>query len=151
MSVVALEPVIRPWQSPQVTQSGQIALPSLTTVKPASLRWGAVGKLPPVLASFKVTSGDSYNEQSRTTDVVRIFNPSDSSQYVDTQRTDTLNMTHTRGGAAQAQASAWNSDIGAAFSEFDAQVQQAINDISLDGPTTGGTADQATFTFHPPA
>lgn len=146
-----IEGIVRPFQSPQVTQSGALPLPSVTTVQPASLRWGAVGKLPAVIANFKVAAGDSYNELSRQTDVVRIYNPQDSSQYVDTQRTDNLTMAHTRGGASQALASAWTSDIGAAFSEFDAEVQQAVSDIQISGPTTGGQQDQASFAFHPPA
>lgn len=46
-----------------------------------------------------VSSGSgNYNERRRVTEVVRVYNPDDHSQYVDIQRTNLLEMTDTKGG-----------------------------------------------------
>lgn len=145
-----IEGIVRPFQSPQVTQSGQIPVPSVGPVRPASLKWGGVGKVPPFRLSWHLQ--DNFDEKSRNTDNVRIFNPQDNTQYVDVQRTNSLKMGKT-GGPGAVLYSPFTADIASAFDEFDADVQSAFTGFSptFDDQGTTQNPDQAQFTFHPKA
>lgn len=149
-----IEGIVRPFQSPQVTQSGPIPIPSVGPTQPASLKWGAVGKLPhPVTTySWKISSKDSetVTELSRSTDTVRVYNPQDSSQYADVQRTNKLVMSKTSSNdpfnGIASQVAAVEADFAAAFADFDAEIQSALNFDNFNAPQS-----QATYVFHPPA
>lgn len=140
-----IEGIVRPFQSPQVTQSGPIPVPSVGPTRPASIKWGAVGKLPQPYVSFTVAPDETYTEQSRSTDTVRVYNPQDSSQYADVQRTDKLTMSKASGSSVLSDS--WTADIAQAFSDFSAEVQAAFN--NADPGTPGATT--SIFVFRPPA
>jgi hypothetical protein len=147
-----LEGIVRPFQTPQVTLSGQIPIPSVGPVRPASLRWGAVGQLPPYTISWSLNA-ETYSETSRTTDVVRIYDPNDSTQYVDVQRTKNLVMKHS-GGAGQLIYSPFTADQAQVLLDFDAEVQSAFSSFNADSvfnnPANSNSGSNVSFAFNPP-
>lgn len=143
-----IEGIVRPFQSPQVTQSGLIPVPSVGPVTPASLRWGAVGNLSSSGVSFKACQQQKYSEVSRQTDTVRVTNPQDSSQYVDVQRTKSLKMKPGGGDSNLGYqpfsdvAAGVQADLGA-WSQFMSQFDSCTLQDGSDGSTS--------FLFNPPS
>jgi hypothetical protein len=125
-------------------------VPSVGPVKPASLKWGATGKVSLPTINFTVQDCDTYYEKSRKTDTVRVTNPDDSSQYVDVQRTKSLTMKRQKGEGSSAYRPL-NATFIDAFAAFDAEVQSAFNDFNINDATTNDGQCTTSFNYNPPA
>lgn len=83
-----LETVVRPYEAPQPISTDTIVTQrALVPSSRARLRWGAVGALPPATTHdvHILDCDDKYQERqspARTTNLVKVVNPDDSSQYV---------------------------------------------------------------------
>jgi hypothetical protein len=80
-----LEYLVRPYQSPR--SQGSVVIPSTPSAptEKAVLTWGASATLPIQAKGFSINTAcckEKSDEQSRETDIIRIENPDDSSQYM---------------------------------------------------------------------
>lgn len=84
-----LEGIIRPFQQPdRLTRRRIVATNTKLDVNPVSLTWGEAGNLPvpQTTVNFTVKKEKDHIEISRETELVRIENPDDPSQYVMVER-----------------------------------------------------------------
>jgi hypothetical protein len=79
------EYLVRPYQSPR--SQGSVVIPSTPSAptEKAVLTWGASATLPITAKGISFNTAcckEQSDEQSRLTDIIRIENPDDSSQYI---------------------------------------------------------------------
>jgi hypothetical protein len=87
------EYLVRPYQSPR--SQGSVVIPSTPSAptEKAVLTWGASATLPVQAKGISFNTAcckEKSDEQSRETDIIRIENPNDSSQYMVVERAKKL-------------------------------------------------------------
>lgn len=99
---MSLEKVIRPFQIGDIFTArvlAPVSQPATTDSAPISFAWGAEnsGDYTSFVLSGLVGGQVVYEEKSRVTKTVRVFNPQDDTQYVDVERIEKLVMAATNG------------------------------------------------------
>lgn len=97
--MAGLEGIVRPFQQPdRLLRRRVIAATEKVDVQPATLTWGAVGRLPvpQVGVSFALKKDAEHDEVGRQTQKVRVENPDDPSQYIIVERTKSISFRQKR-------------------------------------------------------
>lgn len=102
---MSLEPVVRPFQD-RLVAPAVLILPDVDKDEPKAMSIGSEGGTTfsfsySFSGSAKSSGGDDWKETKRKTQTVRVTNPDDPDNFVDTQRATRVQFNDTRTGKAK--------------------------------------------------
>lgn len=130
---MALEELVRPYQSRDLNRGLRIVTSRERSTKKAEIKWGATGTLPTPKTDdggFQLCA-ETYDESSRKTETLRVENPNDSSQFVKVKRVKKMKLS--KSAAGKTLQSGLTADLHQDWADFNAAFRDSFTPLDANG------------------